>query len=163
MPDINKGSTVTEFCLETFLPYRLVVVVDGMVRVFAENFNETYSLTVPEWRVLVVVGKHGSISPTNVGLRTAMDKVKVSRAAQSLLTKGLIRQRRDPGDGRGRLLRLTRKGTATHVGIVPLATKLEAALFDDLSQAEMAALHRVLEKIGTRVEMNGPAGGAAAE
>jgi DNA-binding MarR family transcriptional regulator len=87
-----------------------------------------------------------------VGQRGAMDKVKVSRATQSLVAKGLLRQSPDPSDGRGRLLRLTRKGTVTHARMVPLAAKLESALFTDLSRADMAALDRVLSKIITRLE-----------
>ena len=83
-----------------------------------------------------------------------MDKVKVSRAAQSLVAKGLVRQSPDPSDGRGRLLRLTRKGTTTHARMVPIATKTEALLFDDLSRAELAMLDRVLTKLTTRLETN---------
>jgi DNA-binding MarR family transcriptional regulator len=84
-----------------------------------------------------------------------MDKVKVSRAAQSLVAKGLLRQSPDPSDGRGRLLRLTRKGTTTHAAMVPLAMRLQATLFDTLSQTEIATLNRVLAKITTRLETIG--------
>jgi len=101
---------------------------------------------------LAIVAEHGTLSPTAVGQRTAMDKVKVSRATQSLVAKGLLRQSPDPRDGRGRLLRLTRKGTATHAGMVPLAAKLESALFNNVSRAEMAAFDRVLAKIITQLE-----------
>ena len=55
-------------------------------------------------------GRFGTLSPSAVGEATAMDKVKVSRAAASLVARGLLRQTQDPHDGRGRLLRLTRKG-----------------------------------------------------
>ena len=69
-----------------------------------------------------------------------MDKVKVSRATQSLVSKGLVRQSQDPRDGRGRLLRLTRKGVTTHAGMVPLVEQLEATLFGDLTRADLAGL-----------------------
>ena len=143
------------FRLEDFLPYKLVIVTDGVSRIFAGNFLESFNLTIPEWRILAVVAEQGTLSPTATAARTAMDKVKVSRAAQSLAAKGLLRQSADPSDGRGRLLRLTRKGNTTHAAIVPLATRLESTLFDDLSRADMAALNRVLTKIATRVEMIG--------
>jgi len=77
---------------------------------------------------------------------------RVSRATQSLVTKGLLRQSQDPSDGRGRLLRMTRKGTATHAGMVPLAMSLEERCFSDLSQADVAALNRVIAKVTTRLE-----------
>jgi DNA-binding MarR family transcriptional regulator len=66
-----------------------------------------------------------------------------------------LHQQPDPHDGRSRQLRLTRKGVATHAKFVPLATRLEAELFVGLSQAEVAALGRVLTKITTRLETNG--------
>lgn len=150
-----QESPMAGFRLEDFLPYKLVIVTDGVSRIFAGNFLESFNLTIPEWRILAVVAEQGTLSPTATAARTAMDKVKVSRAAQSLAAKGLLRQSADPSDGRGRLLRLTRKGNTTHAAIVPLATRLESTLFDDLSRADMAALNRVLTKIAARVEMIG--------
>ena len=101
------------------------------------------------------------MSPTAVGQLTAMDKVKVSRATQSLVTKGLLRQSQDPSDGRGRLLRLTRKGVTTHAGMVPLAEQLEATLFGGLSRADLAALNRILSKITTHLETTSETNSAA--
>jgi DNA-binding MarR family transcriptional regulator len=151
MPANIQDNPANGFRLETFLPYRLAVATDQMSHVFAEQLNETFNLTLPEWRILAVVAEHGTLSPTTVGMRTVMDKVKVSRAAQTLVAKGMIRQNQDPRDGRGRLLRLTRKGTTTHAAIVLLVKRLEATVFD-LSRAEIAALTRVLAKITTRIE-----------
>ena len=140
------------FRLEDFLPYRLVVVTDRVSRVFAGRFAEGLNLTLPEWRVLAAVAEHAVASPTAVAAYTAMDKVKVSRAAQSLIGKGLLRQGHDPRDGRGRLLRLTRKGSTTHSAAVPMARNVAESLFDGLTRADIAALNRALGKITTRIE-----------
>jgi len=162
MPPKNLTARAAVFRLATFLPYKLAVATDSASRLFAENYHESFSLTIPEWRALAVIAEHGTLSPTAVGQYTAMDKVKVSRATQSLVSKGLLRQTQDPSDGRGRLLHMTRKGTTTHAGMVPLAAKLEAALFGDLSRAEMAALKRILTKITTRLETTHGADGNGA-
>jgi DNA-binding MarR family transcriptional regulator len=155
MPPTKKHAVrATEFSLAEFLPYRLAVVTDSLARLFAENYEENFNLTIPEWRALAVVAQHGTLSPTAVGQHATMDKVKVSRAAQSLVAKGFLRQSPDPNDGRGRLLRLTRKGMTMHANMVPVAMRLEAMLFDDLSRTELAALNRVLAKIATRIETN---------
>jgi DNA-binding MarR family transcriptional regulator len=82
-----------------------------------------------------------------------MDKVKVSRAAASLSARGLLRQSQDPRDGRGRLLRLTRKGVNTHNGVIPLARELEATLAEGLSRNEWAVLNRALIKLSQHVDM----------
>jgi len=127
-------------------------VSEAVYRVFSQHYEESLNLSVPECRALTIIAEHGTLSPTAVGQQTAMDKVKVSRVTQSLVAKGLASQRQDPRDGRGRLLRLTRKGVAIHAKIVPLAMRLEAVLFADLSRTELIAFNRALTKITTRLE-----------
>ena len=152
MPVKSPAVRVAEFRLASFLPFRLVAVTESVYRMFAENYEGSFNLTIPEIRALTVIAEHGTLSPTAVGQHALMDKVKVSRTTQSLVAKGLLHQRQDPNDGRSRLLRLTRKGTAIHAKFVPLATRLESMLFGSLSQADLTALDRVLTKITTRLE-----------
>ncbi len=87
-----------------------------------------------------------------------MDKVKVSRAAASLVSRGLIRQSQDPSDGRGRLLRLTRKGTNLFGQVVPRARALEDALAEGLSRSEWATLGKALGKLTAHCQVIGGAG-----
>jgi DNA-binding MarR family transcriptional regulator len=139
------------FRLEDFLPYRLAVTSNHVSRMFARHYSEQFGLTIPEWRVLAVVGRFGSLSPSKVGELAAMDKVKVSRAAATLVNRGLLRQTQDPHDGRGRLLRLTRKGNAIHAAVVPLARDLESSLASGLTPTEWSALARILLKLNNHV------------
>ena len=155
MPIKSPAVRAAEFRLASFLPFRLAAVTESVYRLFAANYEGSFNLTIPEIRALSVIAEHGTLSPTAVGQYALMDKVKVSRATQSLVAKGLLSQRKDPNDGRSRMLRLTRKGAATHARYVPLAIRLESTLFENLSQAEVNALHRILTKITTRLETNG--------
>ena len=140
-----------DFRLEEFLPYRLSVAANRVSRMFAQRYSQAFGLTIPEWRVLAVVGRFGTISPSSVGEATAMDKVKVSRAAASLVTRGLVKQAQDPHDGRGRLLSLTRKGASVHSGVVPLAKELEGTLSEGLNKQEWAVLNKALVKLTAHV------------
>ena len=135
------------FQLEDFLPYQLSVAANRISRLFARRYSEAFGLSIPEWRVIAVVGRFGTLSPSAVGDATTMDKVKVSRAAASLVARGLVKQAQDPRDGRGRLLSLTRKGVAVHQGVVPLARELEASLSQGLSRTEWAALRKALPRL----------------
>lgn len=135
------------FRLEDFMPYRLSVAANRVSRVFARRYSEAYGLSIPEWRVLAMVGRLGTVSPSLVGERAAMDKVKVSRAAASLVGRGLLRQAHDPEDGRGKLLRLTRRGTTVYEGMVPLACQLEGQLAGGMSRSEWSALLKALDKL----------------
>src|SRR4249920_2674610 len=92
MPPANGEA----FRLEEFLPYRLSVAANRVSRLFARRYSEAFGLTIPEWRVLATIGRFGSLSPSAVGEWTAMDKVKVSRAAASLVARGLANQSPDP-------------------------------------------------------------------
>lgn len=139
------------FRLEDFLPYRLSVAASRVSRLFARRYSEAYGLSIPEWRVLAIVGRFETLSPSAVGEWTAMDKVKVSRAAASLVTRGLLKQTQDPEDGRGRLLRLTRKGTTVYHGMVPLACELEGQLAEGMSRSEWSALLKALDKLTAHV------------
>ena len=102
---------------------------------------------MPEWRLLAAVGRYSVLSPTVAGEQTAMDKVKVSRAAASLVARGLLRQSQDPDDGRGRLLRLTRKGSTTYNEIATTATAIETMLSAGLTKTEWSLLHKALGKL----------------
>jgi DNA-binding MarR family transcriptional regulator len=140
------------FRLEDYLPYRLAVAANRVSRLCARRYSETYGLSIPEWRVLAVVGRFGTLSPSAVGEWTAMDKVKVSRAAASLVARGLLKQTHDPDDGRGRLLRLTRKGLAVRQGLVPVAHELEEQLAEGLSRTEWGGLLKALDKLTAHIE-----------
>lgn len=144
-----RGSS--DFRLEDFLPYRLSVTASRVSRLLSRKCAESYGLSIPEWRVLTMVGRFSTLSPSAVGELTAMDKVKVSRAAASLVGRGMVRQRADPEDGRGRLLSLTRKGETVHRGMLPLACEVEKQLADGLSRGELSALLKTLERLNAQV------------
>jgi DNA-binding MarR family transcriptional regulator len=150
-PTDTGSEDADAFRLEDFLPYRLSVASNRVSRLFARRYSEAFGLTIPEWRVLAVIGRFGTMSPGAVGEWTAMDKVKVSRAAASLVSRGLLRQSQDPTDGRGRLLRLTRKGGNVHAGVVPLAREMEAALSEGLTRTEWNVLNKALVKLNEHV------------
>ncbi len=100
-----------------------------------------------EWRLLAAVGRFGILSPTAAGELTAMDKVKVSRASASLVSAGLLRQSQDPADGRGRLLKLSRRGLALYAEFAPVGKEIEESLMAGLSASEWRALHKALGKL----------------
>ena len=136
--------------LEDFLPYRLSVVAEAVSSLFAARYQQRFGLSIPEWRVVAVLGQQGEATTQAVIERTAMDRVRVSRAAIRLEDKGLVERRAVEGDQRARLLRLSRRGRAVYAGIVPLAHSLQDALAEALSAEEQQALGLLLDRIGAR-------------
>lgn len=149
--EAETDGTDDSFKLESYLPYRLAVAASHVTRLMARRFDAAYGVSIAEWRVLSVVARFGVLSPSVVGERTAMDKVKVSRAAASLVARGLLKQSQDPADGRGRLLRLTRKGTSVQQGLLPIVQEIEEELSRGLSRTEWAALQKALIRLDTHV------------
>lgn len=133
--------------LEHFLPYRLSVLSNRISQAIAETYADRFDLTVTEWRVIAILGRYPGISATELGRRSAMDKVSVSRAVRRLLDRGRIRRRDDAGDRRSKLLYLTGAGERIHAEIEPLALEQERRLVEALTESERRALDRVLEKL----------------
>ena len=151
-----------EFALEDFLPYRLSVVTNRVSRAFASRYAAAWGLAIPEWRVLAVVGSFAPLSAAAVCEKTAMDKVKVSRAVAALARRGLLARMPDPDDRRVQLLSLAPEGRRVYRGVVPMARTIESALTAALSPEERTSLLRALEKIDACVASMDDAAGAGA-
>ncbi len=138
--------------LERFLPYELSVTANRVSRLFARRYADAFGISIPEWRCLAVIGQLGSLSASAIAERTAMDKVKVSRALAGLSAKGLVRRTPHPTDGRLSLVTFSARGARVYAEIVPLALRTEQELVEGLGQAERAALSAFLARINRRVE-----------
>ncbi len=133
--------------LDCFLPYRLSVlanrVSEGLARLYAERFG----LSIAEWRAMAVLGMGTPLSAREVAARTAMDKVRVSRALARLTAKGLVSRGSDAADRRRSVLRLSEAGHAVYGEIVPLALDYERRLLRRLSPEERQALDALIERL----------------
>jgi DNA-binding MarR family transcriptional regulator len=133
--------------LEHFLPYRLSVLSNTVSGRIAKSYERQFQLTIPEWRVMAVLGRFPGLTAAEVTERTAMDKVQVSRAVARLKKTERIEQRAVEGDRRARHLFLTDAGHAVYAEIVPLAREYERRVTADLSAAERVQLERLLDKL----------------
>jgi len=141
-----------DFSLADFLPYRLSVVTNRISRHFARRYADAFDLTIPEWRVLAVVGNFAPMSSSDICDRTAMDKVKVSRAVSRLVSRGLVKRRPDRDDLRMHRLALSLRGRRVYENVIPMAVALEHQLTAALSPGERATLLRILGKLADCVD-----------
>jgi DNA-binding MarR family transcriptional regulator len=133
--------------LQGYLPYRLAVTYNLVSRAFANQCRETTGLSIPEWRVLAVLGLQTSLTSQDVVQRTAMDKAKVSRAVSSLVDKGLVLRDGDPYDHRLNRLSMTPAGEEVYRAVVPMARSLEKRLTDQLSDDDMTLFNTMLDRL----------------
>lgn len=139
--------------LPHFLPYRLATVSNRISRTIARMYVTRFDLTIPEWRIMAVLGDEPDISASDVADRTAMDKVAVSRAVSRLLKSGRIERHFAPEDRRRSVLALSDKGRDIYRQIMPLALQYETALIAELTKEEESTLDRLLSKLeGLKLE-----------
>ena len=150
-PETPPGAS-ENFALADFLPYRLSVVTNRISRTFAQRYAEAFDLTIPDWRVLAVVGNFAPMSSSDICAKTAMDKVKVSRAVTRLVDRGLLFRDTDPRDQRMHCLELSRYGKQVYDGVVPMALALENQLTSALTTGERTTLSRILDKLAACVD-----------
>lgn len=123
---------MTGFVLDDFLPYQLAVVAERTSREYAKRYRDRFGISIPEWRVLAHLSQAGSVSVREIYEKVAMDKPKVSRAAQRLEAAGYLSKRENPNDRRLVELSLTPKGRQTVEEIFPIARAYEAEVMDRL-------------------------------
>lgn len=148
MPGSSSGLTASgPLALERFVPFRLSVLANRLTRAVARVYSQRFRLSAPEWRTMAVLGRYGAMTANSVVERTAMDKVRVSRAVARLLGAGHITRRADPDDRRRAILDLTPSGLAVYRQIVPLVLAVERDLLTGLDAEERATFERVMLKL----------------
>ena len=133
--------------LRQFLPYQLSIVTNRISASFARLYSEKFNLTIPEWRVMAVLGQRPGLSADEVCGETEMDKVPVSRAVSKLLGKGLLKRDFSGDDRRRSILHLSEAGYGMYAQIVPLALSYETELKASLTEREQSQLDALLGKL----------------
>jgi DNA-binding MarR family transcriptional regulator len=136
-----------ELRLERFLPYRLSVLSNRVSQDIAGLYSERFGLSITEWRVMAVLGGGSKLSANEVAVRTAMDKVAVSRAVSRLLDKHYLLRQLHGQDRRRSELKLSAKGRAVFDQIVPLALAYERSILSVLADGEQRQLLAILDKL----------------
>ena len=144
-----------ELDLDRFLPYRLSVLSNHVSQALARHYSTRFGLGVHEWRVMAVLGQNMGLSARDLALRTAMDKVQVSRAISRLVRQKRVQRQSDATDGRITRLYLSARGRAIYDEIVPFALHLEDTFLAALAPEERLQLDRLMTKLARQVRLLG--------
>ena len=145
-----------ELRLEDFLPYRLAVLSNTVSTTVARAYDKRFNVSIPEWRVIAVLGRFPGLSAVEVAGRTLMDKVAVSRAVTKLIKNGRIDREFADSDKRRSILNLSEDGKKLHDEIAQLALQFERDLLHGFSEEEMNNLNSVMERLLARASLIGP-------
>jgi DNA-binding MarR family transcriptional regulator len=103
-------------------------------------------VTVAEWAMMRVMYGEGPLAPSRVAELMGMTRGAVTRLADRLIAKGLMRREASETDGRAQTLRLTAKAERLVPGLAALADRNDAECFAQLTGEERRALRSILEK-----------------
>jgi len=136
-----------DLILEEFLPYRLSITSHTVSTNIARVYEKRFGVSIPEWRVIAILGRFPGLSAVEVADRTLMDKVAVSRAVTKLIKNGRIDREFADADRRRSILNLSEQGLEVHNEIAPLALEFERELLQDIGDEEYANFISVLEQL----------------
>lgn len=142
----------TELQLNEFLPYLMVHFAGRLSSALAKRYQREFGLTVAEWRVLANVNELGQLRSKDVAERTSMDKVKVSRAVQSLCDKGWIKKTDDAKDSRAYYLSLTAAGNKIMAKMIPAILHWQDDLLRGWSKKDFKKLIEAIHQLDERLD-----------
>lgn len=148
MSDLSKEKLL----LENFLPYRLSFLTNIISQKLASLYSKQYNLTPQEWKVMANLMRHPDISAAEVGEKTALDKVAISRAVRGLCDKDMVNRTISDQDRRRSVLNLTEQGKNIYHQIEPLVIDYENHLLEVLDKTERDALDRLMTKLTSHVK-----------
>ena len=140
-----------ELILEEFLTYRLARLSSTVSTTIARAYDKEFGLSIPEWRVIAILGRFPGLSAVEVAEQTFLDKVAVSRAVTRLIKNGRIDRQFADADRRRSILNLSATGREVHDGVAKLALGFERELLEGLDKEEIATLNRIMDKLLDKV------------
>ena len=134
--------------LDEYLPYKLNVLAETVREPLSRHYADRHGIGLPEWRVLTVLGQHGTLTAKDIGGIGRMHKTKVSRALAVLEAKGFVARTINKSDMREAFVSLTDQGHAVYDTLAESAVtygeRLNAALSSEERAAFEAMLHRLM-------------------
>jgi len=133
--------------LDEFLTYRLHLV-NKLTDKFSSNaYTDEFGLPVGEARCLAAIGNFAPLSVMALAARANLNKGQASRAAQSLVDRGLVRKDASASDGRGVVLTLTKSGQNLWSRVMALIARRNDEIFGCLSETQQQQLGRMLDRL----------------
>ena len=132
--------------------YRLMKLTNLINRPFFSRFARRYRLSINDARVLVTLACMPDAAAHELCAATGMHPMNVSRSVATLRRQGRITERRDPGNRRRKILRLTPKGWTVSHSFVPDMERMSDFLLASMSSPEVEFLSRLVDQLIARLE-----------
>lgn len=141
--------------LSELLGYRLNRLSMAIGQLADQDAAEVAGLTLPEYRVTVILMSQGPMGVAGLQQAMLIDKAWVSRTLTRLVDKGIAVSAADQWDGRRTTFRLTPKGRKAASALIATARKRQQKILRGLSDKERVALTSLLGRVQLNVDAIG--------
>lgn len=130
-----------------YLPYLINRVGWLLVIDFGQNTLARHHLSIAMWRVLAVLANNDGQRQIDVAARTSIDVSTLSRVVTRLVKMGLVTRTRSAINSREVVVRLTPKGAAVLVRVIPHAIALERTAMAGVPAKDLGVVRRSLRRM----------------
>lgn len=144
---VNLKPMGTNLEVEDFLSMRFANISALLHRNVTKHYLARHDIGLPEWRVITMLVRYGSVTTRELRNASGMDKGQMSRAVSELEQRGLLVRDADATHELRQVLRISEAGTALYRRIMPDARRRQASLLAELTLGERRALDSALRKL----------------
>lgn len=138
---------------ELFL-YRLSRLQAVAVAPVGRLCQARYGISRREWRLLVVLARHGAMLSSELADQAQLDRARTSRIVTTLADMKLIVREVIPSDRRQARVSLTPEGHALYEEFLPVVIELNRQLLLELEPDEIRQLDGLMDRLADRAKRN---------
>lgn len=138
---------------ELFL-YRLSRLQAVAVAPVGRLCQARYGISRREWRLLVVLARHGAMLSSELADQAQLDRARTSRIVTTLADMKLIVREVIPSDRRQARVSLTPEGQTLYDEFLPVVIELNRQLLLELEPDEIRQLDGLMDRLADRAKRN---------
>jgi DNA-binding MarR family transcriptional regulator len=149
----QRISTLGQIGLQQFAPYLMNRIMGRYNATLRDDFRRQ-GLTIPQVRALAVLSVIEGVTVNDLSVYTVIEQSTLSRTLDALEAQGLVRREAGETDSRVRKIYLTDDGRTEFSRAWPPMHEAFEAMFDDIDDAEYAALVNTLQKMLKNIRLH---------
>jgi DNA-binding MarR family transcriptional regulator len=134
------------------LTFQLVRLYAALNRQSNRLLKEAGGLTIPEWRIVSLLGAHGEMNGRLIGNAAKLDAGLLSRTLRGLELRGIVKCVRKAEDRRSVWAQLTARGNKLAQIVRPVMLARHRRLLAALAPAERAMIYELIDKLSAAIE-----------
>ena len=127
--------------------HRILKLSNKLMAPFSTHLEHRYRISINEFRLLMLIGRHGVSASHELAEMTGVNIMSVSRAVSALRKHGRILMATDPNNRRRKILKLTAEGKRLYEIMRPQTDGVGEYLLSELRPDEVMALNHYLDTL----------------